>query len=85
MTAPKNENMFALTIVDHLSWFVIASPLLSKTFDSVATGFLKLVVFIFGSPKLIMGDNGPEFKSKSEILQWHDDFLSPYYSKEILG
>ena len=62
---PKSREKFAMTAIDQLSRFVLASSLPSKTMDSVSNAFQKSVVSIFGPAKLIISDKGSEFKHRT--------------------
>ena len=85
----KKGHKYALTVIDPSSGFTIATPLLDKTADSFANAFLKSVVFVFGSAKLMILDDRSEIKNKTfqnaaEILGCHHDSSCLYDLKSNL-
>ncbi|KAL7291593.1 hypothetical protein TKK_0014634 [Trichogramma kaykai] len=62
---PKSKNNFEyiLTMQDNFSKFCLAVPLVDITAVSVADAFIKRFISIFGSPKVILTDQGSNFMS----------------------
>lgn len=58
-----NGNVYILTMQCLLSKYVIAAPLRTANSVSIADAFLKKLVYQFGSPRIILTDQGAAFTS----------------------
>ena len=77
-----NGHQYILTIIDKLSSYAVARPILAKTSESVAITFINIVVCIFGTPSTLLSDSGSEFCNSllttvAEILDSKHKFSSP--------
>ena len=59
----KDDNEFILTMQDQLSKFSLAVPLPNALATTIADAFIKKFIYIFGSPKVILTDQGRNFLS----------------------
>ena len=59
----KDNNEYILTIQDQLSKFSFAVPLPNALATSIADAFIKRIICIFGTPKVISTDQGRNFLS----------------------
>ena len=59
----KGNNEYILTVQDQLSKFSIAVPLPNALATSIAEAFIKRFICIFGTPKVILTDQGRNFLS----------------------
>ena len=64
LTQTKMGNKYVVTYVDHYTGHMWASPLKSTTADVVAKNFLETVCLKHGFPKILISDNGKNFRSK---------------------
>lgn len=59
----SEPHTWAINIIDHHTKYVYVSPLINKTADEVLRVF-KTYCYTYGFPKMILTDNGKEFKNK---------------------
>jgi transposase InsO family protein len=57
------EHVYMLVAVDKFTKWVEAAPVTTQN-STAAINFIKLIVFRFGVPHIIITDNGTNFKSK---------------------
>ena len=62
---PKTEsgNEYCLTMQDFLTKYCVVVQLCGITFIDIAEAFLKRFVYVFGSPKVVLTDQGSNFLS----------------------
>ena len=70
VTKPGNE--YILTMQDQLSKFCLAVPLPNALASTIADAFIKKLICVFGSPKIILTDQGRNFLSNlmKKIAKW---------------
>ena len=56
---------YALTVVDMLTGFIFCAPLKSKKAKKIVQVYLNEVYYRFGGSRMILSDNGTEFKNKT--------------------
>ena len=59
----REPHTWAINIIDHHTKYVYVSPLINKTADEVLR-VIKMYCYTYGFPKMILTDNGKEFKNK---------------------
>ena len=74
---PKSNRgyMYILTVVDYLTKFPLLFPLRSATAKAVCKELEDNVFLLFGVPKFVICDNGPQFKSR-ELKSLCDEYSS---------
>ena len=60
----KNDFEYILTMQNQLSKFCLATPLLNALATTIADAFINNFICIFGAPKVILTDQGRNFRSK---------------------
>lgn len=60
----KQGNSFILVVTDYLSKFSLVFPLRKATGEAVVGKMEKEVFLVFGVPRIILCDNGPQYRSK---------------------
>ena len=60
----RNGNKYALTVVDMFTSYVFCIPIPSKSAADVVNAYLNNIYCIFGGSRVILSDNGSEFKNK---------------------
>nr|CAI5866728.1 unnamed protein product [Callosobruchus analis] len=60
----KHGNNFILAVVDYLSKFTLLFPLRKATGDAVVNKIENEVFLVFGVPRIIVCDNGPQYRSR---------------------
>ena len=60
----KNNEIYFLHIIDHLTRFSAAAMITSKKSEVIMKAFFKSWISIFGPPKKVLSDNGGEFANK---------------------
>ncbi len=70
LVLPLSENSFKrlLVIIDYFSRFCILQPIRNKKAETIATTLFERVFCPFTTPKTIITDNGPEFKTT--LFRW---------------
>ena len=63
----KNNDIYFLHVIDHLTRFSAAAVLRSKKAEAVLKSFFQIWVAVFGIPQTILSDNGGEFANKDFI------------------
>lgn len=61
----KHGNSFILVVTDYLSKFPIIFPLRKATTDAIVRKIENEVFLIFGVPRVLICDNGPQYRSKN--------------------
>ena len=56
-------NKHILTIIDHLTWWPKAFPILGKSADTIVSTFINQYLLVHMCPRYILLDNGTEFKN----------------------
>ena len=51
-------------MMDHLTRFILLTPIPNKSADTVAKAIIDDIVGIFGPPEILHPDQGPEFENK---------------------
>ena len=82
-------NKYILTVIDMLTGYTIAVPIMDKRSETVCKAYRDSVYCIFGGSSRILTDNGTEFKSK-EMKQICDELeikqvFSPVYTPQSNG
>ena len=82
-------NKYILTVIDMLTGYTIAVPIMNKRSETVCKAYRDSVYCIFGGSSRILTDNGTEFKSK-EMRQICDELeikqvFSPVYTPQSNG
>ena len=82
-------NRYILTVIDMLTGYTIAVPIMNKRSETVCKAYRDSVYCIFGGSSRILTDNGTEFKSK-EMRQICDELeikqvFSPVYTPQSNG
>ena len=64
-------NMYILTIIDHLTGWPEAFPILDKSVDTIVSTFINHYLPVHMCPTYILSDNGIEFKNQlmDQVLQ----------------
>lgn len=60
----KNGNCFILVVTDYLSKFPLLFPLRKATADAIIKKIENEVFLVFGVPRVLLCDNGPQFRSR---------------------
>nr|CAI5866935.1 unnamed protein product [Callosobruchus analis] len=60
----KHRNNFILAVVDYLSKFTLLFPLRKATGDAIVNKIENEVFLVFGVPRIIVCDNGPQYRSR---------------------
>lgn len=60
----KNGNSFILVVTDYLSKFPLLFPLRKATSEAIIKKIENEVFLIFGVPRILLCDNGPQFRSR---------------------
>ena len=82
-------NKYILTVIDMLTGYTIAVPIMDKRSETVCKAYRDSVYCIFGGSSRILTDNGTEFKSK-EMKQICEELeikqvFSPVYTPQSNG
>ena len=82
-------NKYMLTVIDMLTGYTIAVPIMDKRSETVCKAYRDSVYCIFGGSSRILTDNGTEFKSR-EMKQICEDLdikqvFSPVYTPQANG
>ncbi|EGT33479.1 hypothetical protein CAEBREN_32143, partial [Caenorhabditis brenneri] len=82
ITAEGNRYIF--TIKDDFTKYVLAFPIIKQDATTIADVFVKEVVLKYGSPKVLLTDNGSNFKSVLfekvlELVSVKHSFSAPYH------
>ena len=64
MKLTKMLNKYILTIQDQLTKYSLAIPLKDTTSQAIADAFIKYYICYFGSPRVVLSDNGSNFVSQ---------------------
>ena len=71
-------NKHILTIIDHLTGWPEAFPILDKSADTIVSTFINKYLPVYMCPRYILSDNGTEFKTTSWIKSWSNWVLKGY-------
>lgn len=79
----KARNRFIITFTDCFTKYVVMKPVRTATAGAVTRVLEEDVILMFGAPKVILCDNGPQYKSKEfrkkaeeyQVKIWY----TPYY------
>jgi hypothetical protein len=63
-TETNKGHKYILTFQDDLTKFVIAEPIQAQEADTVARGFVRNIILKFGTPEVILSDQGSNFLSE---------------------
>ena len=79
-----SQNKHILTIIDHLTRWPEAFPILDKSADTIVYTFINEYLPVHMCPQYILSDNGTEFKNSlmDQVLQQlgiDRIFSAPYY------
>ena len=84
LSPSRQGSRYLLVCVDHLTRYTVLAPLQNKTAEAVAHALVTQVFLKHGSPKVILSDNGLEFKNSvaKEICSQFNvtqAFITPYH------
>ncbi len=84
LSPSRQGSRYLLVCVDHLTRYIMLAPLKNKTAEAVAHALVTQVFLKHGTPKVILSDNGLEFKNSvvKEICGQFNvtqAFITPYH------
>ena len=86
LEATSNGNQYIFTIQDLLTKYCLAIPIPDFTSKTIADAFIKYYISYFGSPRILLSDNGTNFISKfmkriAKRFKIKQVFITPYHAQ----